>query len=43
MKGYAALPDAAVADDGRIDAWIREALDYTATLPTKQPKAKKPR
>jgi TfoX-like protein len=38
MKGYAALPDEAIADDAQIDAWIREALDYTATLPTKEPK-----
>lgn len=36
MKGYAALPDEAIADDGEIDAWIREALDYTATLPPKK-------
>jgi hypothetical protein len=36
MKGYAALPDADVADDARIDAWVREALDYTATLPAKK-------
>jgi hypothetical protein len=36
MKGYAALPDADVADDARIDAWVREALDYTATLPPKK-------
>ena len=36
MKGYAALPAEAVADDRRIDAWVREALDYTATLPPKR-------
>ena len=36
MKGYAALPDADVADDARIDAWVTEALQYTATLPPKQ-------
>jgi hypothetical protein len=36
MKGYAALPDEAVADDARIDAWIGEALAYTATLPPKK-------
>ena len=35
MKGYAALPDEVVADDGQIDAWVREAIDYTATLPPK--------
>ena len=36
MKGYAALPDADVADDARIDAWVGEALAYTATLPPKK-------
>lgn len=36
MKGYAMLPDAVVGDDREIDAWVREALDYTATLPPKQ-------
>ena len=41
MKGYAALPDADVADDRAIDAWVREALDYTATLPPKEPKKKR--
>ncbi len=35
MKGYVALPDDAVADDAQIDAWVREAIDYTATLPPK--------
>ena len=43
MKGYAALPPAAIDDDAAIDAWVREALDYTATLPPKEPKAKKAR
>jgi hypothetical protein len=36
MKGYAALPDNVVADDGQIDAWVREAIEYTATLPAKK-------
>ena len=43
MKGYAALPDSVVADDGQIDAWVGSALAYTATLPAKQPKARKKR
>ncbi len=38
MKGYAALPDEVIADDAQIDAWVREAIDYTATLPSKVPK-----
>ncbi|MEO8272580.1 MAG: TfoX/Sxy family protein [Chloroflexota bacterium] len=36
MKGYVALPDADVADDARIEAWVTEALAYTATLPPKK-------
>jgi hypothetical protein len=36
MKGYAALPESAVADDAQIDAWVREALAYTASLPPKK-------
>ena len=36
MKGYAALPDDVVADDAQIDAWVSEALAYTATLPAKK-------
>jgi len=35
MKGYVVVPAADVADDGRIDAWVRAAFDYTATLPPK--------
>ena len=36
MKGYVALPDAVLADDEQIDAWVREAIEYTATLPPKK-------
>ena len=36
MKGYAAMSEATLADDARVDAWVREALDYTATLPPKR-------
>lgn len=36
MKGYAAMSDAILADDATLDAWVREALDYTATLPSKR-------
>jgi hypothetical protein len=36
MKGYAALPAEVVADDAQIDAWVSEALAYTATLPPKK-------
>ena len=35
MKGYAAMSDAILADERRVDAWVAEALDYTATLPPK--------
>ncbi len=36
MKGYAAMPDEVVADGTRVEAWVREALAYTATLPTRK-------
>jgi len=35
MKGYVVVPAADVADDDRIDSWLREALEHTATLPPK--------
>lgn len=38
MKGYAMLPDEVVADDSQIDAWVGQALAYTATLPPKHKK-----
>jgi hypothetical protein len=40
MKGYAVMPDAVVADDGAVSAWVSEAIDYTATLPPKQQRPK---
>jgi hypothetical protein len=30
------MPDEVVADDAQIDAWIGEALAYTAGLPAKK-------
>ena len=36
MKGYVAMSDTILADDALLDAWVREALDYTATLPPKR-------
>jgi hypothetical protein len=36
MKGSAAMPDEVVADDTRVEAWVREALAYTATLPARK-------
>ncbi len=35
MKGYAAMSEAVLADDARVEAFVREALDYTASLPPK--------
>jgi hypothetical protein len=35
MKGYAAMSDEVLADDVTVDAWVREAIEYTATLPPK--------
>ncbi len=43
MKGYAVMPPAVVADDAQVDAWVTEALQYTATMPPKEPKARKKR
>lgn len=36
MKGYAVMRDPVVGDDTRLDAWLGEAFDYTATLPPKK-------
>jgi TfoX N-terminal domain len=41
MKGYAVMPPAVVADDAQVDAWVREALAYTATMPPKEPRARR--
>jgi hypothetical protein len=42
MQGYAVMSPARVADDDAVEAWVREALAYTATMPPKEPKARKP-
>lgn len=36
MKAYAVMPEEVVADDARVEAWVSEALAYTATLPPKE-------
>lgn len=36
MGRYVVLPDDVVEDDGQIDAWVSEALAYTATVPVKK-------
>ena len=41
MKGYAVMPPAVVADDAQVEAWVSEALAYTASIPPKEPKARK--
>ena len=43
MKGYAVMPAAVVADDAQVEDWVGRALAYTATLPPKEPKARKPK
>ena len=43
MKGYAVMPEDVVADDRQVDDWVGRALAYTATMPPKEPKAKKAR
>ena len=40
MKGYAVMSPARVADDAAVDAWVSEALAYTASMPPKEPKTK---
>jgi TfoX/Sxy family transcriptional regulator of competence genes len=39
MGGYVSLPDSATP--GQLDDWINSALTYVASLPPKQPKARK--
>jgi hypothetical protein len=41
MRGYAVMPPRVVDDDVQVDAWIAEAIGYTASLPQKAPKATK--
>jgi TfoX/Sxy family transcriptional regulator of competence genes len=36
MREYIALPDAALKGRGKLTAWLQRALDYAASLPTKQ-------
>lgn len=45
MKGYAVMSPDRVANDEAVEAWVREALDYTATMPPREPKprSRKPR
>ena len=41
MQGYGVMPPSAVADDAQVEAWVSEALAYTASLPPKASKAPK--
>jgi hypothetical protein len=43
MQGYAVMPPSTVEDDAQVDAWVSEALAYTASMPPKEPKARKKR
>jgi TfoX/Sxy family transcriptional regulator of competence genes len=43
MQGYAVMPAAVVDDDRAVDAWVRDALAFTATMPPKEPKVRKPK
>lgn len=40
MKGYAVMSPDRVANDAAVAAWVREAIEYTATMPPKEPKAR---
>ena len=35
MKGYAVLPDDVVADEGRLEIWVRRAIAHATALPAK--------
>lgn len=41
MRGYAVMPPIVVDHDDQVDAWVREAIDFTASLPPKAPKPPK--
>ncbi len=43
MQGYAVMPPAVVDDDTQVDAWVRAAIAFTATMPPREPKARKPK
>lgn len=36
MKGYATLPDDVVAEEARLEAWVRRSIEHAATLPAKK-------
>jgi TfoX/Sxy family transcriptional regulator of competence genes len=41
MRGYAYVPGDWIKDPGSVSRWVSEALDFTASLPPKEPKKKK--
>ena len=47
MAGYSGLPEVWNAegdgDDARVRAWVEKAFEHAATLPAKEPKARKPK
>ena len=36
MGRYVVLPDAVLADEGELDAWLMRAVEFTRTLPPKK-------
>ena len=36
MGRYVVLPDAVVANDSQLDAWLQKAVDFTRTVPPKK-------
>ena len=36
MGRYVVLPDAVLADDAQLDAWLMKAVEFTRTLPPKK-------
>jgi hypothetical protein len=43
MAGYVIVAATGLVDDERLAGWVEQALDYTASLPPKAPKAARPR
>jgi TfoX/Sxy family transcriptional regulator of competence genes len=40
MKDYVQMPPAVWSDDASMDEWMRRSVEFTASLPAKQPKPK---
>ena len=41
MTGFVAIPAADIADDAKVGDWVRRGIAHAASMPPKQPKARK--